>query len=971
MGYKVDSLNVELTVSAKSAANSLNSLSKSLEKIKNQTDSLGTLKKLRGELTAFSKVNLTPIADALKTISSVSTITEKRLKNMFGELQKGADRSNKPFTDDIFTEYASDIDDVTEEIVELNIAESDTAKSTEELKKETKGASTATKLLKNELEKQTKETEKADKSVKRLHSSHSRFMKYAAYRGIRAAFNAITQSFTEGLKEAYLWSNEAANGYSIIANTMDDIQSEITQMRRQIGAGVGEFLTLIKPVINFLFDAINAVFDKVTQFFAALSGQDTYMRAKRIETSWEAVEDKTKGATQAVKDYKKQLLGIDELNVLGKDEAKAATGEELAIPADAYELAPIERVFATNLAINLKDVLFNWDNLDSRSIGLKICAGLGAATGGFIGFTYAGVGGAIVGTIAGLALGVTVGSILFDTTKAKYTPETAKMDIINTVFGGTAGAAIGFAVGGPLGAAIGLTVGSVISLAVNALNTTYEEKIFEEYQNTGFWTEYRKFMDETLPKALEKEKSLRLKIDSIDLNLTDAQVVNLELAKKLINDIFTLDEKDIKTPEEIENLKTKINELNGLSIEGVHLEYMEELGKVTGGTREELDKLIESLLHEARVEAGMAKYGELQKAIVETELELIEQNKILQDNLDNQHEAYLMLTGAQADYVQAEREIASATNEAQRMFGLYNPALVLGEENLAKLQKRQDDARHAVDLYTLAMNDANEMVEEQSKVIELLNEDKDKAAEKSEILMGLINDEKTTWNKDTKAVNKNAEAMGIVVDESGELIEATSILSGEINGVSDAEKTARKNAEKYAKAMQNSNSASADFVNSMSSVKSAVNGVNSSILEVIKSLGSLDEAGKTKRTIEVEFEGGTSFKMENATDAAIFGARKGMGYANGGFVEGGHLFFANENGNPEYIGNINGRTAVANTDQMSEAIEQAAYLGMSRALQQYGNNNSTSNWQPMTSEEMYLMLKKKAGSTSLRTGMAY
>lgn len=55
-------------------------------------------------------------------------------------------------------------------------------------------------------------------------------------------------------------------------------------------------------------------------------------------------------------------------------------------------------------------------------------------------------------------------------------------------------------------------------------------------------------------------------------------------------------------------------------------------------------------------------------------------------------------------------------------------------------------------------------------------------------------------------------------------------------------------------------------------------------------------------------------------------------YEDGGFPKAGDLFFANENGKPEWVSTMNGRTAVANRDQISTGIEEASYRGMSKAL---------------------------------------
>lgn len=60
--------------------------------------------------------------------------------------------------------------------------------------------------------------------------------------------------------------------------------------------------------------------------------------------------------------------------------------------------------------------------------------------------------------------------------------------------------------------------------------------------------------------------------------------------------------------------------------------------------------------------------------------------------------------------------------------------------------------------------------------------------------------------------------------------------------------------------------------------------------------------------------------------------------AMGGIVESGQLFIANESG-PELIGNIGNRTAVANSQQITEGIENATYNAMTRALNNSNGNN--------------------------------
>ena len=989
MGYKVDSLQLELTVTAKQTASSLNRVANALVKIKKETKDMSALVNLRKELNKFSKVNLTPVADALKTIASSSVKAREKLSNMLAEVDKKAtlDIDFSPAGNAEFLEsFTDNYDELTSKINENTDSVMQEVKATKDLNKEKIEQSEIEKKIANEVKKTTKEIDKSGiigkKAMNTLKASFDgafkglkRFAKYAGYRAIRTAFNAITTSFSEGLKSAYLWSAEAENGYSILADTMDEFATSISQVKRQLGAVAGEVFQKLSGAINAILNGINAVADALTEFFAALNGEDTYMRAKRIETTWQDVSDSEKDATKAAKDYKKELLGIDELNVLGKDKDKGS-GAEIETPKETeYELAKVNRKsFAFKLGANIKDILFNWDDLNGEQIALKICGALGALTGFVIGTSIGGVMAGLKGAAIGFVLGAAIGTVLFDADKAKYAPNTSKDDIEKTVALGLSGAGIGLALGGPLGAALGFTIGVGAALLFNTLETTIEEAAMERYLESDFKKELDDWITNTVEPRLERSATIKANIDKIVPDLSSAEVTELETAKKLVIEIFDLDGIENKTPEQIEELKTKIELLNGLNIDGVQLEFDDLTNKVVGSKDATLE-LIDSLLRVAKVKAGEEKLIELYKNQYDAKMELVGAEKDYEkwQGLYNQK---------QNEYNKSTRKrITAETNLANVQTALRNAELE--QEKAGALARDGQDEwvkkslelngtiiglRQAEEYWTEQVKEASiaeaenkdgliDLEESESKFTDAIDLNKaslQEAGEKTEILTGLIIDERKEMNKDTKAVGKNDTALGELDETTDKLIDTTGDLKDGLKDVKDQMGKTKDMSPKLQKAIDG--------------IKGSFNNLKTSIAESISELGKLDEAGKTKRTIELEYAVGAN--MSDAAMLAMYKGVTGKTFASGGFPEGGHLFFANENGNPEYIGNMGGRTAVANSDQMSAAIEQAAYAGMARALQQYGNSNSGNNWEPMSSEDMYLMLKKKATSTSRRTGVS-
>lgn len=79
------------------------------------------------------------------------------------------------------------------------------------------------------------------------------------------------------------------------------------------------------------------------------------------------------------------------------------------------------------------------------------------------------------------------------------------------------------------------------------------------------------------------------------------------------------------------------------------------------------------------------------------------------------------------------------------------------------------------------------------------------------------------------------------------------------------------------------------------------------------------------------FTGLNELANSNAARIEADGSIYLQGFAGGGFPENGHLFIARESG-PEMVGTIGGNTAVANNDQIVEAIRLGVYDGVAAAM---------------------------------------
>lgn len=91
------------------------------------------------------------------------------------------------------------------------------------------------------------------------------------------------------------------------------------------------------------------------------------------------------------------------------------------------------------------------------------------------------------------------------------------------------------------------------------------------------------------------------------------------------------------------------------------------------------------------------------------------------------------------------------------------------------------------------------------------------------------------------------------------------------------------------------------------------------------------------------------------------------GYATGGFPISGEMFIARENGLPEMVGSIGGRTAVANNDQIVEAISIGVYNAYMDAMSRSGGNKQPTIVQ-INGREVFRAVQDESTAYSRRTG---
>ncbi len=245
----------------------------------------------------------------------------------------------------------------------------------------------------------------------------------------------------------------------------------------------GALLTLAQPLINVVLPVLTAfvnVLAKVTaaiaQVVSALFGTTAEESAAAAESLYNQQKG-LNGVGAAAKKAGKQLAAFDEINKLSSDSADAAGGA-----GGGGDIKPdfstLGQGVLSDLTFNLKDILFKWDDLTSEDILAKIVTGLGALTGGIIGFAIGGPGGAAIGLLLGAGLGLAISNLVLDGDGELDDEEIMSMVLV--ALGVLAGGVLGFVIGGPGGAAIGILIGAGLSLGIGDLLFNGDGEMSEE-----------------------------------------------------------------------------------------------------------------------------------------------------------------------------------------------------------------------------------------------------------------------------------------------------------------------------------------------------------------------------------------------------------------------------------------------------------------------------------------------------------
>lgn len=806
----------------------------------------------------------------------------------FNPLLLGNGETSDPNIIDVpYREIESSVENTNYIIRNIKDEEAESLKKIKEIKKEASEIEKIAKKLNSiNLTKKFNETLKNISKIPR--KVISSFLRIGAYRAVRFVWSELTGVIKEGLENAYRFSQFMGGEFYQV---MDSLTSLNNQFKNQVGSAFSELVIMIKPWLDSLLRKAIDIANTISMVFAHMNGDTFYKKANSLSDSW-------KEATASAKAYKTQVLGIDELNILD-DNKSSGGGSNGNDYSDLYTYAKVDENKATQIEKALQNAIELAKQLGLTILGIKLSTDLAK----FISFLMEnkGLKGALSDLIKKNKLTIGIGLAITGFSIEAMGAYSIGRDGINiknalqTIIGGALGVAVMTMAFGATGFIIGLPLSIVIAtIAIQkGVNTQWKNEFYDSEVGKNV-LHFSKDFDEAYANGIE----LIANIESIVANASSADTSQLEVAKELIEDIFNLDEIEIKTPEQIDLIKLKIETLNSLGLDGVHAEFDDLNQKVIGvkdSLLEQIDVLKQEYQAEAFAEAYKEAYAEQIKALDEV-IKAEENRNAIQKEYDG--------IKKQIDYYnQLDAKVWEVSNAMADSY-------MFDDEKYRKCAdelNRLTDEKHSINITLLqhSFGEMQDVLDEENEKLEELNTEYENAKKAVESL-------DDTFVEFSKTNGKVRDGIDEITSNSNEAKDAVSNLGG-----------------------------------SYDALKESNDNIIASIQEVTASLkAQREEAERAQEALRSNANITSVMPKSNSVQKYANGGII-QRYADGGITH-GQLFVANEGNSPEMIGAWGSQSAVANTDQIVNGIQSGVSSAVASVLAPYlsqiaNNTRETAN----------------------------
>ena len=803
---------------------------------------------------------------------------------------------------------------------------------------------------------------------------------YALAKGIDTSVRSMTQAEKSLLRYNYIMEKstiiqgDMARTLITPANALRVLEAQLTKMKRAFGNIISVIVTQFIPYIQVMVEVITNAANALANFFGfELPEIDYSGLGGNMTSEFEDSEEALDGVSGSLKKIKKQLMGFDELNIISNpDTDSGAASGGAGVGGALNGMKPLEYDFLENLDLSgldkvkkklkeiwkvLKPIATLLTGIFAVSAVMKWVSAIGAGIatitaavyGSNIGFAFlAWAGGAATFTESLLYLSATmttlqkvvlgIAAVIAEFLVIFFTVKDLTIDISNgtatlgqyltsgiAIVGAFAAAWIALSVvfgSTPIGALISALV--LLVATVSGVISGLSEAGRQAYESSEDFLIMQASIETTTAiadRCTESVDSMKAAVDRLD-----ESSLNYAIAKNLTTEIFDLNEKAQLSQYELAQLKLKVETLNGLNIDGLHLAIDETTGRVIQ-TRQETENLIATLEKEARFEAMRDILVESYKA----QYQAIEDNNTAYDEYNMASDAVRETQEKLADTAWYEfKKRGELTAQLEKQKEAMDAAKKAFEDSRAVNEKATETIEKITKEYeNLALGQETVISTTQKASEEIAKSASGANTNAANVVAGATKGIKDNSKKYTSAVgdmaNEGNDAFAEAIDSHSpakKYIEyAKNIILGLINGITNNKQTLLNTMKSLASDM-------GDAFNKALNFDSMVSKIN-------KSLSNIRIPTFKNINLSVSFSTWVSSDKRKIYEAlGLSGWPSLYWYENGGFPSVGEMFIAREAG-PELVGNIGRKTAVANNDQIVSGIESGVYRAMVAA-----NSNS-------------------------------
>lgn len=257
---------------------------------------------------------------------------------------------------------------------------------------------TSVKDYEEKAKKATKSSGGLQKGIDKAGMSFKKMLSYAfGIRSLFALFNRLRSAVGEGMKNLVQYSGDTNN-------TVSGLMSSLTQLKNALATAFAPILTMIAPALNTLISLLTTAANAVAQFFSALTGKNTFVKATKVQENYASSLKKT---GSAAKQAEKSLASFDTIEQIGsksKDSGSGGGGSSTS-PQDMFTTEQISSSIK-NMADTIKKLIAaeDWKGVGNY-IGTQIGTGVNFAMGKLDQFlsttNWKGIGTAITAGLTG------------------------------------------------------------------------------------------------------------------------------------------------------------------------------------------------------------------------------------------------------------------------------------------------------------------------------------------------------------------------------------------------------------------------------------------------------------------------------------------------------------------------------------------------------------------------------------------